>query len=123
MSDKIDCLDLLKENKLKITGWTNFDNEKYADVLVENDEQYEKIKNMIVEEIKNKGYKFDGYYHQHGIFGVPVFNDKFKMTFSMRTWGTIMSEALGNKYSYLDWAWSSPEGIELVIPKGEIYDF
>ena len=93
----------------KVTGWTHWNDEKFEEPSTSN--EWVSFRKAVIQEIKNKGYKFSGYYHQQGDFGVPVIDDKYALEFSMRTWGKIMAEALGHcgDMDYVEWAWDAPE--------------
>lgn len=79
-----------------------------------------RVKNMISDELRLNGFKFDGRYHQHGETGVPVFDNHKTFQCSLRTWGEIMAKAYPEEidnsdgHGYLVWAWNNPE--PMVVP-------
>lgn len=113
---------------MKITGWTNFETNKYEDVFGIpgnprlTKKQEEEVENIIVAEMKNKGYKFNGIYHQQGDFGCPVIDNKYIYAVSMRKWGNLMAKVCDlpddDKLAYVTWAWSTPVGVTPVYPEG-----
>lgn len=76
--------------KHRIVGWTEYD-----DFMVEAEEPSYAATNIVIDEIKKKGYKFSGWAHQELTNGVPVFNDGKKRLFSARTFGGLMAAAHG----------------------------
>ena len=115
-----------KIEAMKITGWTEWDDPKYEELFPDNNlSPYMALKaaeQMIADEIRKKGYKFSGIYHQGGEYGVPVFDNKYVYQCSQRTWGGIMALAYPEECesdvrpSYVRWAWLAPE--EMVVPNG-----
>ena len=112
---------------MKVTGWTDWENDKYETMpsfYIEGKnitaEQFEEAWNAVVEEIKNKGYKFSGTYHQNGDFGCPVIDDEYVFCVSMRNWGQVMVEAHNipdeDGFAYCRWAWTTPDGEEMIVP-------
>lgn len=70
---------------MKVTSWTDRDDERYSD-----DIPYDlcgEAMDAVTKALRENGYKFDGYYHQGGDFGVPVLDEKWKFTCSFRVWG------------------------------------
>lgn len=111
---------------MQITGWTWLDNPKYIAIhgalnLDKTPYTFEELRSAIISEIRNRGYKMSGYYHQGGSFGVPIIDDKYIVEFSFRGWGGIMADVLGiddeDGLAYCDWAWEVPPGEEQIIPK------
>lgn len=92
--------------KYKVIGWTNYDNEKYPCFDGSNDE-YAAAYSAVVDEIREKGYRFSGDYHQWGESGSPVLNDGTLFILSMRGWGALMSEAVepdnSDSMAYMNW--------------------
>ncbi|MBP3423127.1 MAG: hypothetical protein J6K86_05110 [Clostridia bacterium] len=76
--------------KHRIVGWTEYD-----DFMVETEEASYAATNVVIDEIKKKGYKFSGWAHQELSNGAPVFNDGKKRIFSARTFGGLMAAAHG----------------------------
>lgn len=115
-------------DKLRVLDWTDWENyEGYIELDRLTIEDEDKIQDVIIKELKEKGYKFTGSYHQQGEFGAPVlgFSDKFEDKFiyktTQRVWGGIVADAfpennLNDGYDYCRWAWLVPEDEEQVIP-------
>ena len=76
--------------KLRIVGWT-----EYEDYLVPTADASYAAGNVVIDEIKEKGYCFSGWAHQELTRGAPVFNDGKKRLFSARTFGGLMANAHG----------------------------
>lgn len=76
--------------KYRIVGWTEYD-----DFMVEAEDASYAAGNVVIDEIKKKGYCFSGWAHQEMTNGVPVFNDGKKRLFSARTFGGLMANAHG----------------------------
>ena len=102
-------------NKLKVTGWTNYDDERYENIRdnISDYKEVKELKKIVADDIKEKGYKFSGFNHQYHSHGTPILNEKYKFTCSMREWGDIMAIAYNPKYNeddmaYVLWAWNPP---------------
>ena len=108
---------------IKVTGWTNWYDENYKDIKEwdENEENpfvYNDLIIAIAKELREKGYKFTGDYHQNSecyeenYGGVPIINNLYKFTCSCRAWGGIMATAYPeygtDEYAYCIWAWIPP---------------
>ena len=117
---------------MKITDWTWYGNPKYKELDgtwimpgQQGQAEYDMaaVRELIVREIKEKGYKFTGSYHQNGDFGCPVLDGKYIVLFSCREWGQIIEDAYkenpGNKMAYCLWAWVPPDGAEEILPGQE----
>jgi hypothetical protein len=95
--------------EVKISGWTNWDDPNYEDLP---NEMAKQAFNVVVKEVKEKGYKFSGYSHQYNEKGTPIINNKYKYCTSCRVWGDIMAEAYNLRESeddtlaYVLWAWT-----------------
>ena len=76
--------------KYRIVGWTYYENFE-----VEAEDASYAATNVVMDEIKKKGYCFSGWAHQEMMRGVPVFNDGKKRLFSARTFGGVMANAHG----------------------------
>ncbi len=76
--------------KYRIVGWTYYENDD-----VETEEASYAAGNVVIDEIKKKGYCFSGWAHQEMLRGAPVFNDGKKRLFSARTFGGLMANAHG----------------------------
>lgn len=106
---------------MKVTEWTSWEDNRYEDAgdLPIND--FLEIEEVVVEEVKEKGYKFCGSYHQHGVHGCPVVDNEYIYKVSMRKWGDVMALAhnLDNSdgLAYVSWAWSTPQDETPVYPK------
>lgn len=104
---------------MKTVGWTEWDNPRYRDMFsigkVYTQSEIDTVKSIVAEELRSKGYKFTGSYHQDGDFGVPVFDTGEVFQCSQRTWGSIMADAYPNEIDnsdglgYTVWAWIPPE--------------
>ena len=114
---------------MKIVGWTEWDDPNYRDrfpngVQIDWDDLH-RTEEVIAAELRNKGYKFTGDYHQNGDFGVPIFDDGTVFQCSQRTWGDIMVSAYPDeiedhdRLGYTVWAWSPPE--DMSVPNPEDY--
>lgn len=99
---------------MKVIGWTHWDDFRFRDCEPSSDEENLQRKRLIAEELRSRGYKFNGYYHQSdsdAAFGVPVFDDGTVYQCTFRTWGGIMAMAYpdeidnNGRYAYTDWAW------------------
>lgn len=92
---------------MKVIGWTEW---LYYYNWECTTEEFEEAWDATVKELKEKGYHFDGSYHQNGDFGVPVLDNGERFQVSMRRWGCIMADALpeefedlNNSYNYVRW--------------------
>lgn len=115
---------------MQITGWTWYENPEYKDMTAPGgpfsfEDIREKVRDLIVQEIRKRGYKFTGDYHQNGDFGAPIIDDKWLYMTSQRSWGHMMVLAYPDKIDnsdglgYCEWAWSAPE--YMVLPTPEDY--
>lgn len=115
---------------MKVTGWTWYENPDYADMNPIGgpfpfEHCMEEVKEVIATELRNKGYKFTGDYHQNGDFGAPIIDNKWIFMTSQRSWGHMMVRAYPDEIynddglGYCKWAWSAPE--DMVLPKPEDY--
>ena len=120
-------------NIMKVTKWTYFGNGLPIicnwEVVHTADiphEYYERVRQAVVEELRNNNYHFSGDYHQNGDFGCPIIDNKYSFEVSVREWGDIMAEAYPNEdYTiydskgedcrYLKWAFTSSEN-EVITP-------
>ena len=113
----------------RVTGWTNTIAHTHVLVngLYDGDAGIDRdtLRPVIVEEVRKRGYKFNGLYHQHGEFGRPIINDKYVVMYSQRGWGGVMAEALqidnSDGMAYCDWAWENPHGEYPVLPRPKDY--
>lgn len=116
---------------MKIVGWTEWDNGQYKERFPFGsafswDDVIETQK-VISDEIRERGYKFTGAYHQNGDFGVPIFDDGTVYQCSQRTWGGVVADAYpeeitDKKLAYTKWAWIEPEGETSVLPSPSDYE-
>lgn len=112
----------------KITGWTNYDDQNYKKIsgtYYKVDDEKIKLRKLVVDELKKHGYKFCGFYHQRGRYGVPILDNKYILTYTYRSWGDIMAEVLNlndpkDNMAYCNWAWAPPE--EQILPKPSDYE-
>lgn len=102
---------------MKVTSWTNWNDDRYPEIPIE---LYEEARGIVVSELRKHGYKFTGGYHQYGDYGAPVIDGKYKMTWSQRSWGGVMAAAYPDTVDdYTKWAWVAPE--EMVVPGEEVF--
>ena len=108
---------------MKIVGWTHWDDQRFRDHEPETWEECSQREQVIAHELRARGYRFNGYYHQGGEYGVPVFDDGTLFQCTFRTWGGIMAMAYpeemdhdGNEYT--SWAWYN-ENQRQVLPTYE----
>lgn len=81
---------------MKVVKWSEWD-DAYEENFIKsnhrllsyNDEEYD----AVISEIREKGYKFPGEYHQNGDYGVPIFDNGKPFMVTRRTWGYVMSKA------------------------------
>lgn len=92
---------------MKVIGWTEW-LDRYDWECTK--EEFEEAWNAVVKELKEKGYHFDGSYHQNGDFGVPVLDNGERFQVCMRYWGGVMADAFpeefddpDNSYNYVRW--------------------
>lgn len=106
---------------MKIVKWDEWNTNKYED--------FKKIKErecaikILINNIRENQYHFDGYYHQNGEHGAPVFNNGKQLRFTFRGWGKIMAESYPDEidntdgFGYCDWAWVSADEKLLKYPR------
>jgi hypothetical protein len=108
---------------MKVTRWTYWNNDKYLTIDDMTNEEFEEAGKAVAEALREKGYKFNGPYHQNGDYGCPVLDNKYVYCVSMRTWGRIMQEAYNipndDGLGYVIWAWGKPNNEHEVYPTGE----
>ena len=117
------------KERFRVTGWT--DTIGHTQILVDGrhddniDVDRDALRHVIVAEIRRRGYRFNGVYHQQGEFGRPIINDKYVVMYSQRSWGGIIAEALqidnSDGMAYCDWAWGNPHGEYPVYPRPKDY--
>ena len=111
---------------MKVIGWTNWYDPRYPDDF-SNDPLLEERKQAVAEELRKHNYHINGFYHQSGERGVPVFDDGNWLRVTFRTWGQIMADAFPEETgvgqrAYVQWAWAPPGGPDnMILPKQEDY--
>ena len=89
--------------KFEVIGWTEYDNTAYPPHYGDGGA----VSRAIAAEIRNKGYRFGGNYHQEGETGAPVLSDGTIVRYSMRTWGAVMADAWNvdnsDGMAYMEW--------------------
>ena len=114
---------------MKIIGWTWYGNPDYVEMfpigsVANTDWERKEVEKIIIEELRNNGYRFTGDYHQDGDFGVPIFDNGMVATFSKRQWGALMYKAYpddgnyekGLEYTKWAWNWLNMEEKDRVLP-------
>lgn len=86
----VKALEKWREENEKIPRYTD---EKRAAELIKI---YEDMYSLTVEHCKKTGIRFNANYHQGGEEGCPVFDDKYIMQVSLRTWGALMADVEDN---------------------------
>lgn len=131
------------ENEYRVTGWTGFDAwpKKYEDVtmrFVKNprmpEEEAEELKKLLDECnyavkkycIDNKIFFTDSEHQQARFATVPIVNDKYVITYSLRSWSGLMAdvwnEILHKGYSYLDFYCDSiPDEIVKYLKENDLW--
>lgn len=112
---------------MKVTGITYYNDPNYKDICefcppTEEDKlRYSEAYDVVVNWLKENGYKYSGFTHQ-GEY-VPIIDNKWLFQTSFRSWGGIMADALGlgSKRNYCIWAWTAPEK-EVLPEKGVRYE-
>lgn len=104
---------------MKIVGWTWYGDPQYKEMFEVGGtypmSQYEAALKIIADELKAKGYKFSGEYHQNGDYGAPIFDTGEIFQCSKRVWGGIIADAYSDEidnrdgFGYTMWAWEPPE--------------
>lgn len=96
------ALKVWQEEQWKIPEF--LDKEKYDKILEIRDKAMVELFNHCV---KNRVFVSDTY-HQNGEYGMPVYDNKYAITFTLRAWAGFMAEVwntiegIVNKYDYLD---------------------
>lgn len=107
---------------MKVTGWTDWEDPRYMSSDESGLDLFGLLRDVVIEEISERGYKFTGEYHQNGDFGVPIIDNKWRFEVTQRSWGGIMKAAYPDEVSdYIEWAWTPPDGEEMIIPRVEDY--
>lgn len=114
---------------MRVTGWTRVGNPDYTEIngtwaIGDCPYDREELRPLIVKELRDRGYKFSGFYHQDGDYGAPIIDDKYTVLYSYRGWGDIIAEAYqlddSDGMAYCVWAWNNPE--EQVTPDPSDYE-
>lgn len=110
--------------KLKVIGWTDYDNYDLVDYSDSNYEIEDAEYMVIYNEVRKNKYLFSGSDHQNLDTGVPVLNNGKKVLFSMREWASLM-ESIYDKngtlsymdfMTYIDYYYSDGQLPESKIP-------
>lgn len=102
---------------MKITGWTDWENRLYEELPYEI---YGEAFLIVAKEIRNRGIKFSGIYHQNGDLGVPIIDNKWRFEVSQRSWGHLMFIAYPDEVHDCDgWVWMVPT--DMVLPNEDDY--
>jgi hypothetical protein len=100
-----------KVKELKVAGWTDAGDRRFEEL--DGVEEWTMARDALVSHMREKGYKFDGNYHQSGAYGTPYFDNGKKFCIGLRRWGGLMAEVLelddSDGMAYTDWAWSGGE--------------
>lgn len=116
----------MPDKELRIVDWVDWCdvecNPGVRDVSTLTTDEFQKYREAVVKSMKESGYKFTGFYHQNGEYGVPIFEDGVMFLVSQRTWGGIMADVMGadpnDRLAYMNWAYMPPEN-ETQITKGD----
>ena len=98
---------------MKLIGFTNFFDDKYHDIDC-SDVNYDLAWSLTVDYMKEKGLRWNGFYHQNGRYGTPYFDTEQRLCLSLRGWGSLMVDVLNipqdendkNDMRYCKWAWN-----------------
>ena len=98
---------------MKLIGFTHFFDDKYK-VINCFDPNYALAWSLTVDFMKEKGLKWNGFYHQSGQYGTPYFDTGQRLCLSLRVWGWLMVDVLDipkdetekNDMRYCRWAWN-----------------
>lgn len=103
---------------MKVTGYTNFFDSRYKDidVIKPSAAEWAQIDTAVKESIRTEGIKISPDYHQNGVFGTPVIDNKYRVTYSLREFSRLLSEVYGG--DYLDYY--CQEFDEEILPRPEL---
>lgn len=107
---------------MKVTNWTRYrtEDEEWPGLERIPNNLFEEARKTIVDEMKFRGIRFSGEFHQNSLFGVPVLDDKYYFTSTWRAWGEMVAEAVDGDDDYFDWYMNSDEKPS-VLPCPEWY--
>ena len=112
---------------MKVVRWTEWDDEHNDDI--ESCREIEEMSEVVAKELREKGYHFNGSYHQNGDYGVPVFDNGKYFQVTQRTWGGVMAMAYPEEfdnpddpYNYIVWYLGPENPSECIYPNGGDYE-
>ena len=112
---------------MKVVKWTEWDDEHNDDI--ESCREIEEMSEVVAKELREKGYHFNGSYHQNGDYGVPVLDNGKYFQVTQRTWGGVMAMAYPEEfddpedtYNYVVWYLGPENPSECIYPKGDDYE-
>ena len=82
----------LKKIRYEVIGWTHYDSE-YQNAIKTYQDNYNAVKEAVIENIRQNCLSFDWQYHWCGLAGAPVLNTGEICRFGAREWSEIMGEA------------------------------
>ena len=94
---------------MKVTGWTKYrPDEIYSprlclEAVPDDEDLYEEAVKAIIDELRKRGIRFSGQFHQEGPCGVPILDDKYFFTTTWRQWGEMVADAIDGEDDYFDW--------------------
>lgn len=107
---------------MKVVKWTEWEDKHNYDLS--SSEDIEKYSVAVIRELREKGYHFDGHYHQNGEYGVPVLDNGVHFQVSQRKWGSIMAKAFPEEFNnpddphnYVVWYLGGTEKNKFAFPK------
>ena len=107
---------------MKVTGWTTFENNDYYDIQDATEDEFREMLDTVVNELRTKGYKINGFSHQNGY--APIIDDKWLFTVTFRMWGAIMRDAYDipdhDHMAYCKWAWGNPKNEKEILPSENV---
>lgn len=101
-----------QNKEISVIAWTNLGNRKFFR-MEDSPIPFDVAKAAVLKELKQKGYRFSGFYHQFADRGVPVLTGGYRFELSYKDWGFLMTEAQGGDPTR--WAWGTPD------PRTEVY--
>ena len=114
---------------MKVVCWGEWDDSHWRDVAKMNKEERDRADRAVIESLRETGYHFDGWYHQNGLYGVPVLDTGKYYEVGMRSWGGIMVRAFPEEfdnpddpYNYVVWYLGPGDHSKYVCPKGDDYE-